>query len=137
MRTLCVCPPAPWSCCYKLPIGFGDMTDWASRSRQDVRGRSSGKLHAPYLAATSLTFLKPRFKRALCPVVGRLARSGITANQVTVSSLLGSFAVGVTLALHGADQPSIYALLPTWLLTRMALATIDGTLAHDFGQKSR
>jgi CDP-diacylglycerol--glycerol-3-phosphate 3-phosphatidyltransferase len=113
------------------------MTDWASRSRQDRRGRSSGKLHAPYLAATSLSFLKPLFKRALWPVVGRLARSGVTANQVTVSSMLGSFAVGVTLAVDGAEQPSLYALLPIWLLIRMALATIDGTLAHDFGQKSR
>jgi len=102
-----------------------------------MRARSSGKLHAPYLAATSLTFLKPRFKRALWPVVGLLARSGVTANQVTVSSLLGSFAVGVTLALDGAGQPSLYALLPIWLLIRMALATIDGTLARDFGQKSR
>jgi CDP-diacylglycerol---glycerol-3-phosphate 3-phosphatidyltransferase len=113
------------------------MIDRASRSRRDMRARSSGKLHAPYLAATSLTFLKPRFKRALWPVVALLARSGVTANQVTVSSLLSSFAVGVTLALDGADQPSLYALLPIWLLIRMALATIDGTLACDFGQKSR
>jgi CDP-diacylglycerol--glycerol-3-phosphate 3-phosphatidyltransferase len=113
------------------------MTDWASRSRQDMRGRGNGKLRASYLAATSLTFLKPRFKRVLWPLVGRLARSGVTANQVTASSLLGSLAVGVTLALEGADQPSFYALLPIWLVMRMALATIDGTLACDFGQKSR
>jgi CDP-diacylglycerol--glycerol-3-phosphate 3-phosphatidyltransferase len=113
------------------------MTDRASRSRQDVRGRSSGKLHAPYLAATSLTFLKPRFKRTLWPLVERLARSGVTANQVTVSSLLGSLLVGMTLALEGANQPSLYALLPIWLVIRMAFATIDGALACDFGQKSR
>src|SRR5580704_10762448 len=98
------------------------MIDWASRSWRDMRARGSGKLHAPYLAATSLSFLKPRFKRALWPVVGILARSGVTANQVTVSSLLGSLAVGVTLVLGGADQPSLYALLPVWLLIRMALA---------------
>jgi phosphatidylglycerophosphate synthase len=113
------------------------MFDCTLKSRRLQRARVDRQPRAPYLAATSLSFLKPRFKRALWPVVGILARSGVTANQVTVSSLLGSFAVGVTLALGGADQPSLYALLPIWLLVRMALATIDGTLAHDFGQKSR
>src|ERR1700722_15983629 len=31
---------------------------------------------------------------------------------------------------------ALFGLLPVWLLVRMACATIDGTLAIDFGQKS-
>jgi CDP-diacylglycerol--glycerol-3-phosphate 3-phosphatidyltransferase len=92
--------------------------------------------HAAFLAATSLTFLKPRFKRALRPLVGRLARAGITANQVTVTSLVSSLAVAAVLSIFG-DQSILFGLLPAWLLARMAFATIDGTLAIDFRQKSR
>jgi CDP-diacylglycerol---glycerol-3-phosphate 3-phosphatidyltransferase len=89
-----------------------------------------------FLAATSLTYLKPRFKLALQPVAAGLARRGVVANQVTVASLLGSLLVGATLA-HGAGHSMVFALLPMWLLVRMGLAAIDGTLAIEFGQKSR
>jgi CDP-diacylglycerol---glycerol-3-phosphate 3-phosphatidyltransferase len=89
-----------------------------------------------FLAATSLTYLKPRFKLALQPVAAALARRGVIANQVTVASLLGSLLVGATLAL-GGNHSMVFVLLPVWLLVRMGLATIDGTLAIDFGQKSR
>jgi CDP-diacylglycerol--glycerol-3-phosphate 3-phosphatidyltransferase len=37
----------------------------------------------------------------------------------------------------GASRPDLYVLLPVWLLIRMVLATIDGTLVVEFGQKSR
>jgi CDP-diacylglycerol--glycerol-3-phosphate 3-phosphatidyltransferase len=103
-------------------------------------GPSGPRLHsqpyAAFLAATSLTFLKPRFKHTLRPLVEQLARSGITANQVTVISLLGSLVIGAVLSIFG-DQTILFGLLPGWLLARMGLATIDGTLAMDFGQKSR
>jgi CDP-diacylglycerol--glycerol-3-phosphate 3-phosphatidyltransferase len=72
----------------------------------------------------------------LTPLVARLAFAGITANQVTIASLIGSIAVGAFLVSYG-ERPIVFALLPIWLLARMSLATIDGTLAVDFGQKSR
>jgi CDP-diacylglycerol---glycerol-3-phosphate 3-phosphatidyltransferase len=65
-----------------------------------------------------------------------LFRAGITANQVTVTSLIGSLAIGVLLSLLG-HRLALFGLLPAWLLARMGLATIDGMLAIDFGQKSR
>jgi CDP-diacylglycerol--glycerol-3-phosphate 3-phosphatidyltransferase len=34
-------------------------------------------------------------------------------------------------------HPALFAILPVWLLARMGCATIDGTLAIEFGQKSR
>jgi len=89
-----------------------------------------------FLAATSLTFLKPLFKRLLKPLVANLARLGVTANQVTIASLAGSLAVGTFVAMH-ADEAICFGFLSAWLLLRMCLATIDGTLAVDFGQKSR
>jgi CDP-diacylglycerol--glycerol-3-phosphate 3-phosphatidyltransferase len=91
---------------------------------------------AALLAATSLTVLKPKFKRRLFPVTAFLAQAGVTANQVTAASLAGSISVGALLCLF-PSHPALFAVLPVWLLVRMACATIDGTLAIDFGQKSR
>lgn len=92
---------------------------------------------ARFLAATALSVLKPRFKKVLRPVAGWLVRAGVTANQVTVFSLAGSIAVGAALAAEGGAHPALFGVLPLWLLFRMVLATLDGTMAHDFGQKSR
>src|SRR6202140_2339180 len=91
---------------------------------------------AAFLVATSLNLLKPLLKRALWPLAAGLAGAGITANQVTIISLVGSIIVGSLLSVH-ADGGAVWGLLPVWTLVRMALATIDGTLAIDFGQKSR
>lgn len=88
------------------------------------------------LSATSFTFLKPRFREAFRPIAAWLARSGVTANMVTLASLGGSLLVSVLLC-GFARGLGLFALLPVWLLARMACATIDGTLATEFGQKSR
>jgi hypothetical protein len=98
--------------------------------------RPPSQPRAPFLAATSLTFLKPRFKRGLRPLVERLFCAGFTANQVTLISLIGSVGVGVVLSICG-NRSILFGLLPAWLLARMGFATIDGTLAIDFGQKSQ
>ena len=91
---------------------------------------------AAFLGATSLNLLKPLLKRAIRPLAAGLAGVGITANKVTIISLVGSIIVGFLLSVH-ADWGAVWGLLPIWMLVRMALATIDGTLAIDFGQKSR
>lgn len=106
----------------------------ASHRRKDVQTQ---RPHGAFLGTSLLFFLKPRFKRALGPVATALACKGVTANQVTMISLIGSLAVGASLLIWGANSPRLYILLPMWLVLRMAFATIDGTLAHDFGQKSR
>ena len=80
--------------------------------------------------------LKPRFQRLLRPLVGRLARAGITANQVTVAAAVGSVAVGALIAAQ-AGLRRLFMLVTVWLLVRMALNAIDGMLAREFGQKSR
>jgi CDP-diacylglycerol--glycerol-3-phosphate 3-phosphatidyltransferase len=80
--------------------------------------------------------LKPRFQRLLRPLVGRLARAGITANQVTVAAAVGSVAVGALVAAQAGLRP-LFMLVSVWLLVRMALNAIDGMLAREFGQESR
>jgi len=84
----------------------------------------------------SLYALKPRFQALLRPLVGRLAASGVTANQVTVGAALGSVALGGLLVAQGGPS-AWFLLLPLWLLLRMALNAVDGMLAREHGQKSR
>jgi CDP-diacylglycerol---glycerol-3-phosphate 3-phosphatidyltransferase len=84
----------------------------------------------------SLYALKPAFQLLLQPHVGRLARAGVTANQVTVAAAIGSVAVASIVAwLWPARWP--FLLIPVWLFVRMALNAVDGMLARGHGQKSR
>src|SRR5260370_1113884 len=50
--------------------------------------RRSGQLPT-FLTGTTLTFLKPKLKGLLYPAAALLARIGITANHVTLTSLAG------------------------------------------------
>ena len=84
----------------------------------------------------SVYALKPAFQNLLRPLVGRLARAGITANQVTLAAAAGSLAVGAAVTwLWPARWP--FLLVPAWLFARMALNAVDGMLAREHGQKSR
>jgi CDP-diacylglycerol--glycerol-3-phosphate 3-phosphatidyltransferase len=83
-----------------------------------------------------LTFVKPRLKKLLYPVAALMARIGITANQVTLASLAGSITVGVLLCAF-PGRPALFGILPAWVVVRTACASLDGTLAVEFGQKSR
>ncbi|WP_313088086.1 CDP-alcohol phosphatidyltransferase family protein [Stutzerimonas nitrititolerans] len=84
----------------------------------------------------SIYQLKPRFQNLLRPLVRRLHALGITANQVTIAALVLSLLVAGSVALW-AEQPWLFALIPVWMLLRMALNAIDGMLAREFGQQSR
>jgi CDP-diacylglycerol--glycerol-3-phosphate 3-phosphatidyltransferase len=88
------------------------------------------------LTGTTLTFLKPRLKRLLYPVAALLARTGVTANRVTLASLAGSIAVGSVLCTF-PDRPALFGILPAWVLVRTACASLDGSLTVEFGLKSR
>ena len=83
----------------------------------------------------SIYTLKPAFLRLLLPAVHALARAGAMANQVTVAACAVSIALGVALYVLPA-APRWFALIPAWLLLRMALNAVDGMLARDFGQRS-
>ncbi|MCX4163288.1 MULTISPECIES: CDP-alcohol phosphatidyltransferase family protein [Paraburkholderia] len=82
----------------------------------------------------SVYALKPKFQNLLRPLVRVLAKSGVTANQVTVFAAAGSILVGLIAGL--GTHRAWFLLIPVWLFLRMALNAIDGMLAREFGQKS-
>jgi CDP-diacylglycerol---glycerol-3-phosphate 3-phosphatidyltransferase len=69
---------------------------------------SSGGPAATFVATTSLTFLKlePRLEKISRPWAGYPAQIGVTANQVTITSLIGSIVVGMLLCVF-AEAPGI------------------------------
>ncbi len=79
--------------------------------------------------------LKPAFQNLLRPLVTRLARIGITANQVTIAALLLSIAVGLCIAVSETAVWSLW-LIPLTLFLRMALNAIDGMLAREHNMKT-
>ena len=84
----------------------------------------------------SIYLLKPRFQALLRPAVGAMASAGVTANQVTLAACAISLALGLGLYAAGAPQAGL-ALIPLWMLVRMAFNAIDGMLAREFGQASK
>ncbi|MCC8445564.1 CDP-alcohol phosphatidyltransferase family protein, partial [Xanthomonas translucens] len=85
----------------------------------------------------SIYALKGRFQDLLRPGVRGLYRLGATANQVTVGAAAVSLLLAAWVFWRGPAQPLWYALLPAWMLLRMALNAVDGMLAREFGQQSR
>lgn len=85
--------------------------------------------------ALTIYQLKPRFQAVLRPLVGWLAQAGVTANQVTVLGCVLSVLLG--LALYLLPLPFVwFALVPLWMLLRMAFNAVDGMLAREHGQQS-
>jgi CDP-diacylglycerol--glycerol-3-phosphate 3-phosphatidyltransferase len=85
------------------------------------------------IAMPTLYELKPGFQDVLRPAVARLAKTGVTANQVTIFAGASSVALGVWLAVEQRG----WFLLPVFLIARMALNAMDGMLAREYGQASR
>lgn len=84
----------------------------------------------------SIYQLKPRFQNLLRPGVQRLFDRGVTANQVTLAAGIVSLLLGVLLAVF-ISHVWLFALIPLWMLLRMALNAVDGMLAREFGQQSK
>jgi len=79
--------------------------------------------------------LKKSFQNLLRPLTKALARAGVTANQVTISALMLSFACGAFIYFSTASSLSLLLVSPV-LFIRMALNAIDGMLAREHGMKS-
>lgn len=84
----------------------------------------------------SIYQLKPRFQDLLRPGVTRLHARGVTANQVTLTAAAVSVLLGALLAWL-PQHTWLFALIPLWMLLRMALNAVDGMLAREFGQQSK
>lgn len=83
----------------------------------------------------SIYSLKPRFQNLLRPMVQRLATRGVTANQVTLAAATVSVLIALLVAWQ-SPRVWLFALIPVWMLLRMALNAVDGMLAREFGQQS-
>lgn len=84
----------------------------------------------------SIYDIKPRFQALLRPMVSFLAKSGITANQVTILAVFLSGFAGLCILIW-PEQSWVFLLVPFILFIRMALNAIDGMLAREFNMKSR
>ena len=84
----------------------------------------------------SIYQLKPRFQNLLRPGVQRLYARGVTANQVTLAAAAVSVLLGALLAWL-PQHTWLFALIPLWMLLRMALNAVDRMLAREFGQQSK
>lgn len=69
------------------------------------------------------------------PLVQRIAKWGITPNQVTISALGLSIVTGILLFFYH-EQTVVFAIIPVVLFIRMALNAIDGMLAREHDQKT-
>lgn len=80
--------------------------------------------------------LKPKFQALLKPVLEFLHSKGLTANQITLASVLWSFLIAVFFWF--ADSNSYFFLaLPIGLFIRMALNALDGMMARIYSQQSK
>ena len=82
----------------------------------------------------SLYALKPGFQALLRPIVRTLAQVDVTANAVTLGSLVMCACYGALLAMTSSKVVLLF--LPAVLLLRMALNAIDGMLAREHAKAS-
>lgn len=83
----------------------------------------------------SIYQLKPAFQSLLRPLARGCAKSGITANSVTLAAMTLSLMLGGILYFANNNR-LLFLLLPLWMFLRMAFNAIDGMLAREFGQQS-
>ena len=84
----------------------------------------------------SIYKLKPKFQQLLSPILAFLHRCGVTANQITISSIVLSLLIGI--AFWFSDRCHLlFLVLPCGLFLRMALNALDGMMARNYNQQSK
>lgn len=78
----------------------------------------------------SIYDMKPQFQNLLRPLVKRLAKSGISPNQVTTFAMIVSILTGILLMLF-YENTYMLLVVPIVMFVRMALNAIDGMLAKE------
>jgi len=78
--------------------------------------------------------LNASFQSLLRPFAGRLAALGITAGRIALVATVVPVAIGALLARN--PEPALFALVPVWMLVRMAFDTVNGLLVREYGQKA-
>jgi len=81
----------------------------------------------------TLSEIQPKFQAWLRIQAQRLAEQGITANQVKLAAVAGSFTVAALVGALAAWVPGIFLLMPLWLFARTALHDVDAMLGREHG----
>ena len=84
----------------------------------------------------SIYNLKPKFQALLKPVLEFLHKKGVTANQITIFSVIWSFVIAV-LFWFSDENNFFFLALPIGLFVRMALNALDGMMARIYNQQSK
>lgn len=80
--------------------------------------------------------IKPKFQQLLTPILHGLHRLRITANQITLASMLLSICIGVLFWFSSCNY-FLWLALPIGLFVRMALNALDGMMARTYNQQSK
>ena len=84
----------------------------------------------------SLYQIKPKFQQLLRPALSQLYKWGVSANQITIASIVLSFLLGICV-FFSAQYPKLILVLPLGLLLRMMLNALDGMMARTYNMQSQ
>ena len=70
------------------------------------------------------------------PILKGLHKAGISANQITISSILLSLFIGICFWFAGSNK-YLFLALPIGLFIRMALNALDGMMARTYNQQTK
>jgi CDP-diacylglycerol--glycerol-3-phosphate 3-phosphatidyltransferase len=79
--------------------------------------------------------IKPKFQQLLKPVLEKLFKAGVTANQITIAAIALSMALSVGFWFH--PYGTMFLILPAGLFFRMALNALDGMMARNYNMQSK
>ena len=84
----------------------------------------------------SIYKIKPKFQQLLKPILIELHKRGVTANQITISSIILSFIIGIMFWFSNSNN-YLFLALPIGLFIRMALNALDGMMARTYNQQTK
>lgn len=84
----------------------------------------------------SIYKIKPKFQQLLKPILTWLYRNHVTANQLTISTIIFSLGLGISLWFSN-EWHFAFFLVPLGLLIRMALNALDGMMARAYNMQSK
>lgn len=87
-------------------------------------------------AMISVYKLKSKFQQLLKPILNFLHKKKITANQITIASIILSIVIGF-LFWNATCSRWLFLSLPIGLLIRMAMNALDGMMARTYNQTSK
>ncbi len=79
--------------------------------------------------------IKPKFQQALKPLLERLYKLNITANQITLAAILLSMLIGMSFWFHPSGFS--FLIIAFGLLFRMGLNALDGMMARTYNMQSK